>query len=518
MNRSTFGDAVVTSHELASQAGLETIAAGGNAIDAAIAANAVLGVVAPETCGIGGDLFALVHLPGTRVPLALNASGWSGSNVTTSHLGGTDIPLDDPAAVTVPGCVAGWAELHGLLGSLSMETILGPALRYANDGFPVSAELAASLARRREELAPQAAAQSLYPNGEPPIEGQQINRSRLAEILGRIATDGPSAFYEGAVAKDIHRAVNGGITLDDLSSYEAEWVSPLAVEVFGKTAWTIPPNSQGYLTLAAARIFEMCGPPTDPNDPEYAHLAIEAYRSVAASRDELLSDPETAADTEALIGESMLTSRAAGIDRNRAGVWPQPRPVLGGTTYLAAIDRQGTAISLIQSNFHGIGGGIGAGDSGFFLHNRGAGFTLEPGHRNALAPRRRPAHTLAPTIWTTGNRLALILGTRGGHQQPQLLLQMAAHLFHGEMTPASAQEQPRWITRTFGPNSPSEVLVESRWDRDSRSELINRGHVVAAGSGYEGGWGPVSAITVDATNLRVAASDPRVTVSQAAVR
>ncbi len=518
MNRQTFGDIVVTSHELATQAGLEMLGKGGNAVDAAIAANATLGVVAPETCGIGGDLFALVHQSGDKKPVALNASGWAGSGANADHLAGHVIPITDPVSVTIPGCVRGWEWLSRDLGVLPFEVVLGPAIFYARDGFPVSVELSKALTDRSEQLVPQSTSRPLYRDGSAPQPGTWINRPQLETTLTRIASEGASAFYEGAVAADISAAVHRYITIEDLAGYQPDWVEPMSLDVFGHRAWTIPPNSQGYLTLAAARIFEMCEPPTDPGDPDYVHLTIEAYRSVASGRDALLSDPSTAASFEELLGDQLLEAAAARIDRSRAGSWHHPSPGPGGTTYLSVVDRSGMGVSLIQSNFHGIGSGIGAGESGFFLHNRGAGFTLEKGHRNELVPGRRPAHTLAPSLWTHSDGLSLILGTRGGNQQPQILTQMAAHLLHAGLSPSAAQQEPRWTTKSLAPGSPSTLNVESRMLPAVVEELRTRGHHIEVGAPLEAGWGPVSAIRVNASGLRVGAGDPRVRTASAAVR
>lgn len=518
MNRHTFGDIVVTSHELATQSALEILAQGGNAVDAAIAANATLGVVAPETCGIGGDLFALVHRPGDAQPITLNASGSAGSNVRSDHLTGPTIPSTDPASVTIPGCVRGWEWLSSDLGSLPLSRLLGPAIDQARTGFPASPEMSAALDGRADQLATQASAQGLYPDGLPPQPGGLIRRPHLEQTLARIASEGAAAFYEGSVAADISDAVGGFITLDDLAGYRPEWVQPISLEVFGHTAWTVPPNSQGYLTLATARLFELSGPPADPGDPEFVHLMVEAYRAVASRRDDLLSDPDTAADREELLGEELLANLAGQIDRGKAGVWPSPDPVIGGTTYLSVVDRSGMGVSLIQSNFHGIGSGIGAGTSGFFLHNRGAGFTLTKGHRNELLPGRRPAHTLAPTLWTQDGALSLILGTRGGHHQPQILAQMAAHLLYVGLSPAEAQDLPRWTTDEFGPGTFSSVAVESDMPASIVEGLREMGHGVEVAESSVGGWGPVSAIRVTGSGLRSGAADRRVTTASAGVR
>jgi len=519
VDRHTFTDAVGAPHELAAQAGLEILAAGGNAVDAAIAANAVQGVVAPETCGIGGDLFALVWRPGLAEPLTLNASGPAGSNARIEELAGeSDIPLAHPLSVTVPGCVAGWEALAAECGRMPLADLLAPAIRLATDGFPASAEMATAFSRRESQLGTQASASDIYEEGTAPIEGQLVRRRMLAQTLTELTDGGARAFYQGPAGRAIVEAVGGRITPDDLASYRPDWVTPLQLDVFGRTGWTIPPNSQGYLTLAATAIFEQLDAPADPVDPEYVHLLIESYRSVAGGRDQLVSDPSTAASTAELLGEDLLADLRRDIDRSRAGRWPAPARQVEGTAYLCAVDRDGIGISLMQSNFHGIGSGIGAGAAGFFLHNRGAGFTLEPGHRNVLAPGRRPLHTLAPTLWTRDGGLELILGTRGGHQQPQLLAQVAAHVFHCGLTPGAAQEVPRWTTRATAPHTTSTIAVENRMPAATVEALRQGGHEVTKGGAYEGGWGPVSMIHVLPSGLRVAAADPRVATAAAAVR
>jgi gamma-glutamyltranspeptidase / glutathione hydrolase len=235
---------------------------------------------------------------------------------------------------------------------------------------------------------------------------------------------------------------------EDLASYRPDWVEPARLDVFGRTGWTIAPNSQGYLTLATCGVFERSAPPA-PDSPEWQHLLIEAYRAMVWDRDDVVSDPSTAPyGWRQLLSEERLSQRAAGIHPDRIGRWPAPRPVPGGTSYMCTIGADGQAVSFIQSNFMGIGSGIGAGTSGFFLHNRGAGFGLIPGHPNELTPLRRPLHTLSPSLWTRDGRIEALLGTRGGHQQPQLLAQMATHLFWAGWTrpPPSASRAGRWTS------------------------------------------------------------------------
>ncbi|GBD84945.1 putative gamma-glutamyltransferase YwrD [bacterium BMS3Abin02] len=516
---SGFGDVAVTPHELSTLAAMEIYALGGNAIDASIAANAVQGVVAPETCGIGGDLFALVHRPGDAAPATLNASGRAGSGVDPSTLrrsGLTSIPFDHPASVTVPGCVDGWVALLGLFGSMPLAEVLTPAIRYADDGFATSVELAAALTRRRGRLEP--AAPELFAT-DPPKPGVRLIRRDLARTLRKIADGGREAFYEGAPGEAISNAVDGLITAEDLAVGQEEWVDPVSAEVFGRTGWTIPPNSQGYLTLASAWIFSELEPPTDRIDGEYLHFQIEAYRSVAWERDDLVADPERIPlAPDRLVAPERLRERVRAIDRNRAGSWPQPHPTPGGTAYLSFVDRNDTAVSLIQSNYTGIGSGIPASGSGFFLHNRGAGFNLIPGHPNELTPGRRPLHTLSPTLWTRNGRLDTVLGTRGGHYQPQLLLQMASALFHTQMDPERAQENPRWILNDPAPGTSSLLETEGRMSDALIGELERRGHTIDRAADYERGWGPVSIIQVAEDGLRTAAADPRVATARAAVR
>ena len=506
-------DLAVTPHHLATSAAIGVFHAGGNAVDAAIAANAVQGTVAPETCGIGGDLFALVHVPGDPTPYALNASGTAGSRNTVRSVGGPEMPLFGPHSVTIPGCVAGWAALHERFGRLPFDRLLSPARALAEEGFFASEEFVGAMRRRGEELSGQAIAGEVLPGGRPPAPGTRIRRPSLARSLGRIAEHGAPGFYEGHVALQVSRAVGDLITTDDLAAFTPEWVRPLARDVLGLTAWTIPPNTQGYLTLAGLRILEMLGPGDD--EAELLHLQVEAYRSVAWERDDLVADPAHAPlPPEELVSDERLAPRAAAISRDRVTPWPAEDEPQGGTAYAAFIDRDGMGISLIQSNFMGLGTTIAAGDAGFLLQNRGGSFTLADGHPNQLAPGKRPLHTLAPTLWTDGDELRAILGTRGGHQQPQYLMRAAWDLFARGMSPERAQDSARWHTTAFGPGAPSVLELESTAGGGVADTLRAKGHEVESVE-PRGGFGPVSMIVVE-DGLRSGASDPRVVVSGAA--
>ncbi|MCP4307533.1 MAG: gamma-glutamyltranspeptidase [bacterium] len=503
--------AVVTPHALASQAAIDILKKGGNAADAAIAANATLGVVAPETCGIGGDLFALIHSPNHTTPDTLNSSGRAGSGATATMLrdsGLTSIPIDSPSAITVPGCVDGWEALADRHGSLPLGTILESAIAHATEGFAVTPELAGSLHRFQDVLAPQTASRGLYPGGATPDTGDMVTRPDLAATLAAIGQSGRSAFYAGQVAEEIVSATRGVLRAEDLAKIQARWIKPISLDIMGWRGWTIPPNSQGYLTLAAAWLFEKLDPPHDPQDPAFTHAAIEAFRAVAWERDDYVADPRFAPLSAAeLVSTERLARRLDRISMDHRTEWPTATKAPGGTAYLCVSDAQGMGVSLIQSNFHGIGSKIGVGNSGFFLHDRGSGFTLEPGHPNELAPGKQPLHTLSPTLWTSDSALTMLLGTRGGHFQPQTLLQMLAYMRWADCDPAAAQLLPRWTTSEWR-DSGTTVTYEPHLDRSVVADLGVRGHTMEAAPGWMAGWGPVSVINV-AGEVAIGAADPR---------
>lgn len=515
-----YGAAAVTPHVLATQAAMNIMDAGGNAVDAMVAADAVLGVVAPETCGIGGDLFALVLSPGESIPAALNASGRAGAGADADALleaGHHTVPPFHQQTVTVPGCVRGWSELLSSFGSLPLASLLRPALRLAADGFPASDEMCSALAARGEAMARQPAAEGLFPGGNPPSPGERIFRPGLYRTLVEIAERGPSAFYEGRVAQEICDATEGVLSAQDLAAATADWVEPLSIDVFGSTAWTVPLNSQGYLTLAASAAYELLEGPVEADSPESWHLAIESYRAMAFDRNEVVADPESAPlpSTE-LVSPRRIATRAGLIDKHRASPFAPPSPVPGGTAYLCAVDANGMGVSFIQSNFMGLGSGIGAGSAGFFLQNRGAGFDLRPGHPNRLQPGRRPLHTLSPTLWTRQGLLSAVLGTRGGDYQPQLLLQLAIRMFWQGLEPSAALARPRWMIEHFDQQKP-QVAVEFHTPESIVADLVGRGHDVQRRTDTQHGWGPISVITVDERGLRTAAADGRVRTATAAV-
>ena len=512
------GSVAVSPHYLASQAGVDVMRAGGNAVDAAIAVNAVLGVVRPTDCGIGGDLFALIHRPGNEAPAVLNASGRAGAGVSAHALlaeGYDTMPYRHPATVTVPGCVDGWVALLGRFGSRPLSELLAPAIRLADEGFPISPEMALNLEAIADLVEGQQSAFELYPGGGAPTAGALLTRPALAESMRGIADGGRDAFYSGRVAAAIEQATGGLITAPDLVANAPDWVDGARLDVLGETAWTVPPNSQGYITLAALSIFEQLGAPKSFDDPDFHHLLIEAYRAAAWDREIHLADPgQMTAQVEELLHPLRMAERAFAITSGAAR-WPSPPPLPGGTAYLCTVDASGMGVSFMQSNYAGIGAGISAGDTGVWLHNRGAGFTLTPDHPNELAPGKRPAHTLAPSLWTKDGRLTMLLGARGGDLQPQLLVQLAADLLHLGMDPAEAQAMPRWAMEEFGPGTTSSPEVEDTMPAAVVSGLGTRGHAVSTVPAQRA-WGPASIIRIAEDGTRHAAADPRVSTTSVA--
>ena len=488
-------------------------------MDAAIAATATQGVVAPETCGIGGDLFALIHQPGWETPRALNATGRAGSGAEPGKLpdrSSTVIRRDDPLCVTVPGCVDGWVALSQQLGRLPLSDCLSPAIARASDGFEVSTEQAVKFGMEAHIYADHPAVADLYPEGRPVQRGDRARRPALAATLDAIAAGGRDAFYLGDPAHEIVDELGGVITLDDLAAGHADWVVPISCQVAGLRAWTLPPNSQGYLGPAALAVFEMLAPADVPEGPDWWHFLIESFRAVAWERDDLVADPDHAPlPADLLLDPDRLRRAAATVERDRAGTWPRTGPS-SGTAYMCVVDGDGMAVSIIQSNFEGPGSYFGARNSGFLLHNRGSGFSTTPGHPNEIRPGKRPRHTLSPTLWSDDTGPRWVLGTRGGALQPQIIAQVAARAVLEGSELESAQQAPRWTVPDFGPFSRSKLLVEPGVPSATLAELRRRGHVIDEMPEANPEWGPVSMIRIDPAGPTPSA-DPRVDTTSAVV-
>lgn len=506
---------VASADQLAARAGDHVFGLGGNAVDAAIATNAAIAVTGPHLCGMGGDLFALVHTGDDVV--ALNASGRAGSGADAAAMrdeGLAAMPLrHDIRSVTVPGCVDGWVSLHERFGTLPLADILAPAIDLAEHGFPASPLLVGSLARVDErgrgqlaELASQATR-----------TGAPVRRPGVARALRAVAAGGRDAFYLGEFGDGLRALGRGLYDEADLATPGFTWETPLTAAAFGVDLHTIRPNSQGYLTLAGA----IAADPLDlpgPDDEHWAHLLIEAAKIAGYDRPAVLHE---GADGEALLDAVRARRHLLDVERASTGA---VRTDDGDTTYLCTAQVDGLAVSLIQSNASGFGSWIVEPNTGINLHDRGLGFSLEPGHPAEFAPGRRPPHTLSPALATRDGQLVSVFGTMGGDAQPQILLQIAARLFVHGQTPAEAINSARWALA--GPSTGFDTwddldrqLVHleghapSGWD----DALSVRGHRVRRLPEYDSGFGHAHAIVRDAHGL-VGAADPRARVGAALAR
>ena len=510
---------VASADHIATSAGNEMFARGGNAVDAAIATNAAIAVIGPHLCGMGGDLFALVHVDGEV--FALNAAGRAGSGADAAALrdeGLTEMPFKlDIRSVTVPGCVDGWMALHERFGSLPLDVILAPAQRLAGEGFPASPLLAGMLPRLDEasrtnlvELVTQAT-----------HTGALVRRPGVALALSALATGGRDTFYRGLFGDGLIEIGNGLFTESDLATSQAEWVVPISTELFGVDVHTVGPSTQGYLTLGSGRLVDQLVSsgllPEDPKDDHWAHLLIEASTAAGRDRPERLHQD---ADGDALVAE--IAGRGGEIDPERASNrWAPHRD--GDTTYLCTAGRGGDGrmmgVSLIQSNASGIGSHLVEPNTGINLHNRGMGFSLEAGHPGRLAPGRVPPHTLSAALATNGSDLVSVFGTMGGDAQPQILLQIATRLFHHGQSPAMSINAGRWVlkgpqtgfdtwTGAGGPGIAVEGHASGAWAQG----LAERGHRVETSPEWDSGFGHAHAIVIEPNGGLSGAADPRTVV------
>lgn len=493
---------------LAASAGVELLRTGGSATDAAVATSAVLTVTTQHMCGMGGDLFAVVHDGAGNGPAALVSSGRAGSGADPDRLraeGHATMPFrGDIRSVPVPGCVDGWLTLHERFGRLPLAEVLAPARSYAADGFPASLTLAA------------ASDQVDHDDFRGIRPGVLVRRPGVARALDDIAAHGRAGFYEGAFGEGLLDIGGGEYTPDDLARSQAEWVEPLALDAWGRRLWTVPPPSQGYLTLAGAWIADGLPLPDNPDDPQWAHLLIEAARHAAFDRVDVLHEH---ADGRALLDPTRLAARRDAVDPEHAAVLGDTYEA-GGTVHLAAVDRDRMGVSLIQSNAAGFGAHIVEPSTGIFLQNRGIGFSLVPGHPAEYGPGRRPPHTLSPAlVTTTDNRLHTVIGTMGGDGQPQVLLQLLARLLHSGQSPATAVGAGRWTLEgpqrqggggfdTWAARGAVTVRLEGNAPSAWADGLRSRGHAVDTAEPFSHAFGHAHVVQLADDHL-AGASDPR---------
>ncbi len=493
-----------TSQPLATQVALEIMRQGGNAIDAAIAANACLGLMEPTSCGIGGDLFAIVWDAKSRKLYGLNASGRSPRSLTLEEFqrrGLKHIPPVGPLPVTVPGCVDGWFELHRRFGKLPMEQVLAPAIRYAREGFPVSEVIARSWsggARLRRFPGFEA---TFLPGGEAPRKGQLFRNPMLADTLQQIARQGRDYFYKGDVARTIDRFMRehgGFLSYDDLASHRSEWVEPVSTTYRGYRLWELPPNGQGIAALQILNILEGFDLPSAGfGSAEHLHWFIEAKKLAFEDRARFYADPAVEQIPVArLISKEYAAERRKRIRSRAARVYPpgDPGPEEGDTIYLTTADSQRNMVSLIQSNYRGFGSGMCPPGLGFCLQDRGELFDLEPGRKNSYAPGKRPFHTIIPAFVTKDGKPFLSFGVMGGATQPQGHAQIMMNIVDFGMNFQEAGDAPRVVHS--GSSQPTgermsdggRVHLESGFAWETIRALLRRGHRIDYALGVYGGY------------------------------
>ncbi|MFQ5794865.1 MAG: gamma-glutamyltransferase [Candidatus Bipolaricaulia bacterium] len=501
---------VATSQPLAVQAGLDILKAGGNAVDAAIAAAAVLNVVQPMSTGIGGDLFALVyHAPSEKL-VGLNASGRAPENATVQayqNRGFTKMPEDGILTVTVPGAPHGWEALLKEFGTKSVSELLQPAIEYAQNGFPVTEIISRGWQMREEKLKQhESTAENYLIDGQAPRPGQLFKNPNLARTFRQLARDGIATFYEGEIAEQIVKESekhDGLLSLNDLRHDEPTWIDPISIPYRGFTVYELPPNTQGLITLLALNIVEGFDlAELEHNSAQYLHTLIEAIKLAFADGMHYIADPEFEdVPIEPLLSKAYAAQRKTLIQERASPGVVHGLPE-GGTVYITVVDEQRNVASFIQSLFMSFGSGVTAGDTGILLQNRGSLFSLDPGHANHLEPGKRPYHTIIPAMVFQGETPWMSFGVVGGFMQPQGHLQLLCNLIDHQMDLQQAIEIPR-----FNFFEGNRVALEQSISQQVRERLRTRGHELIAGDGNFGG---AQAIVIDPeSGVLLGGSDPR---------
>jgi gamma-glutamyltranspeptidase / glutathione hydrolase len=508
---------VASPHYLATASGLNVLRQGGNAVDAAIAVNAVLAVVTPYQCGLGGDLFALVYQSNGGTITGINASGRApaAANLATMQemVRSDRMPERGPLTITVPGCLDAWGKLHERFGTLPFHRLLADAIGYAERGFPASANCTKQIRDFTPFLHPQTlAGETFLPGGSVPKEGELILQPRLARTLRRVAEDGPSVFYRGDVAEEIARSVQrvaGLLTVEDLAEHRSDWVAPLCLRYRDVTVYQMPPNSQGVIALLMLNILQyLPEAPLRRGGEEYIHLLAEVARIAYADRERFLTDPDhmTIRLSEHLEPAYGRSHAMAIGERATRGV-AQAEP--GDTAYMCTADSAGNLVSLIQSNYRGIGSGVMAGETGVMLQNRGSWFSLDPGHPNVIAPRKRTAHTLMPAMASRNDTPWLVFGTMGGSMQPQIQVQLLTRLIDQGMAVDEAVAAPRFDAVVDTTSKEAGLHIEARFPPRILLGLRRRGHVITKVDPFSPEMGYAHMIQIRDNGVYVGATDPR---------
>jgi gamma-glutamyltranspeptidase/glutathione hydrolase len=514
-----------TSQPLVTQAALEILRRGGTAIDAAIAADAMLGLMEPTGSGIGGDLYAIVWDAKTKKLYGLNGSGRSPKSLTLDHfkeLGLKHIPPYGPLPVTVPGAVDAWYQLHGRFGKLPMKDLLAPTIAYAREGFPVSELIAYAWQKGANNLQKWPGFADTYmPGGRAPRKGEMFRNPNLANTLEKIAQGGRDVFYKGELAHvmDAYMKKNGGfLSSEDLAAHTSDWVDPVSTNYRGYDVWELPPNGQGAVALQMLNILEGYDVKSlGFGSPEYVHLFVEAKKLAFEDRAKWYADPAfNKIPLKGLISKEYAAERRKLIDlRKAAKTYEAGNPALqdGDTIYLTTADAEGNMVSLIQSNYRGMGSGMAPTGLGFDFQDRGELFDLEEGHFNTYAPGKRPFHTIIPAFVTKDGQPFLSFGVMGGATQPQGHVQILVNLIDFGMNLQEAGDAPRVLHE--GSSEPTgekmtgggRVLVESGIPYETVRALMDMGHAVGFNLGDYGGyqairWDPVQKVYYGASESR----------------
>ncbi len=494
---------VASSHPLATQIGIDILKKGGSAVDAAIAVNAALGLMEPTGSGVGGDLFAIVWDAKTKKLHGLNASGRSPKNLTLDYFKKNNlsqIPSSGPLPVSVPGCVDGWFELHSKFGKLPMADILAPTINYAEVGFPTTELIAyylkgsvASYMRRFPNIK-----ETYTKDGVIPQKGDIIKNQYLANTYKKIAKGGRDAFYKGDIAKTTAKFIQeqgGFLSYEDFASHHSDWIDPVSTNYRGYDVWELPPNGQGLAALQMLNIIEGYDFSKIPfGSAQHLHIVNEAKKLVFEDRAKFYADMDFAkVPIKELLSKDYATQRRALINPNRSGEFKAGLESHSGTIYLTVADKDGNMVSLIQSNYRGMGSGMVPPELGFMLQNRGESFDLSPGKANSYAPQKRPFHTIIPAFVTKSGVPFMSLGVMGGDFQPQGHVQILMNIIDFGMNIQEAGDAPRFehIGSTDFTGEPAkgrgEILVESGFDMEEIRKLLGMGHKVGFG-GYYGGY------------------------------
>ena len=502
-----------TSQPLATQVALDILKSGGNAIDASIAANAVLGLVEPTGNGMGGDLYAIIWDAKTQKLYALNASGRSPKSLTLEYFRKNNyekIPAYGPLPVSVPGCVDGWFEMHKKFGSKSMGEILKPAIHYARNGFPVTELIAYYWERGARNLSKYDGFSEVFmPNGKAPKKGEIFKNPALADTFEKLAVEGRDAFYTGDIARtiaDYIKKQGGFLSYEDMAGHVSEWVEPVSSNYRGYDVWEIPPNGQGIAALQILNVLEaydIAG--MGFGTPEYIHHFVEAKKLAFEDRAKYYADMDFATvPVRELISKEYADERRKLIDPNRAArSYEAGQLETGETIYMTVADKEGNMVSLIQSNYRGMGSGMTPPGLGFILQDRGELFSLEPGHKNVYEPGKRPFHTIIPAFVTKDGQPWLSFGVMGGAMQPQGHAQIVINMIDFGMNLQEAGDAPR--IRHVGSSQPTgekmtsggTVNLETGIPYETVRGLMDKGHRVR----YDrGGYGGYQAILWDSIN------------------